>query len=111
MRGARSVAGTAGYYPPRPGASAARCTRAVRSGDPQHRASRYSSGGARGTCEPPARMRPMIYSVEQRRQIAEQAAGKVVGSLEYEESDGGYWVMTFTDDSEISFRFMAELVR
>ena len=53
----------------------------------------------------------MIYSVEQRRQIAEQAAGKVVGSLEYEESDGGYWVMTFTDDSEISFRFMAELVR
>jgi hypothetical protein len=59
-------------------------------------------------------MRAMIYSVEQRRQIAEQAAGKVVGSLEWSaEPDGsdGYWVMTFTDDSEISFRFMAELVR
>ncbi len=56
----------------------------------------------------------MIYSVEQRRQIAEQAAGKVVGSLEWSaEPDGsdGYWVMTFTDGSETCFRFMAELAR
>ena len=54
----------------------------------------------------------MIYSAEQRRQIAEQAAGKTVESLEWSaEPDGsdGYWVMTFTHGSEICFRFMAEL--
>jgi hypothetical protein len=51
----------------------------------------------------------MRYTAEQRQQISKQAAGKVVESLEFEEEDGGYWVMTFTDGSEISFRFMAEL--
>lgn len=53
----------------------------------------------------------MIYTKEQRQQISAQAAGKKVESLAYEEEDGGYWVMTFDDDSEISFRFMAELAR
>lgn len=52
----------------------------------------------------------MGYTAEQRRQIAAQAAGKTVASLEWEDDEGGYWVMTFTDGSEISFRFMAELV-
>jgi hypothetical protein len=50
------------------------------------------------------------YTAEQRRAIVEQGPGKTVKSLEYEEADGGYWVMTFTDESEICFRFMAELV-
>jgi hypothetical protein len=49
------------------------------------------------------------YTTEQREQIARDGAGKVVESLEFEEEDGGYWVMTFTDGSEVSFRFMAEL--
>ena len=51
----------------------------------------------------------MKYTEEQRRQISQQARGKTVESLEWEQE--GYWVMTFTDGSEISFRFMAELIR
>lgn len=51
----------------------------------------------------------MRYTEEQKKQITADAAGKTVESLEWEEDCGGYWVMTFTDDSEISFRFMAEL--
>jgi hypothetical protein len=50
----------------------------------------------------------MNYTAEQRQQISAMAPGRTVESLEFEE-DGGYWVMTFTDGSEISFRFMAEL--
>lgn len=49
------------------------------------------------------------WTAEQRQQISEQAKGKTVASLVYEEDDR-YWVMTFEDGSEISFRFMAELV-
>ncbi len=54
----------------------------------------------------------MQYNEEQRRSISEQARGKVIVSLAWTEDDevGGYWVMTFDDTSEISFRFMAELV-
>lgn len=48
------------------------------------------------------------YTQEQRAQIAGQAAGKIVASLEGKPDDGGYWVMTFTDDSEIAFRFVRE---
>jgi len=51
-----------------------------------------------------------MWSDEQRRRISEEARGKTVESLEYEPG-GAYWVMTFTDGSEISFRFMAEMVR
>ena len=47
---------------------------------------------------------------ENRKQICTEAVGKVVESLEYEPDDGGYWVMTFADGSEMSFRFMSELV-
>lgn len=53
----------------------------------------------------------MIYSEDQRRRISEDAKGKTVESLAWEAADGGYWVMAFTDGTEISFRFMAELVR
>lgn len=51
----------------------------------------------------------MRYTDRQRQEISAQAAGKVVESLEWEPEDGGYWVMTFTSGSEISFRLMAEL--
>jgi hypothetical protein len=51
----------------------------------------------------------MRYTSEQRQQISEQAKGRVIKSLEWESADGGYWVMTFADGSEISFRLMAEL--
>jgi hypothetical protein len=50
----------------------------------------------------------MKWTAGQRQQIGAQAVGKVVESLDYEPDDD-YWVMTFTDGSEISFRFMAEL--
>jgi hypothetical protein len=52
----------------------------------------------------------MKYSEQQRLQISANAKGKTVESLEWESEDGGYWVMTFTDGSETTFRFMAELV-
>jgi hypothetical protein len=52
----------------------------------------------------------MKYGEQQRLQISAGATGKTVESLEWESADGGYWVMTFTDGSEISFRFMAELI-
>lgn len=51
---------------------------------------------------------PMRYTEGQRTQIAADAGGKTVQSLEWE-GDGAYWVMTFTDGSEMSFRFMAEI--
>lgn len=51
----------------------------------------------------------MQYTEKQREEIAAQAAGKTVESLEWEPEDG-YWVMTLDDESEISFRLMAELV-
>lgn len=54
----------------------------------------------------------MEYTAEQRRQISGQSSGKIVVSLEYDHgigNDDGYWVMTFTDGTEITFRFMAEL--
>jgi hypothetical protein len=59
------------------------------------------------------------FTPKQRADISADAKGKVIESLEWEESDpsnpadleSGYWVMTFTDGSEMSFRFMAELFR
>lgn len=52
----------------------------------------------------------MRFTDDQRKMISDQATGKLVESLVYE-PDGDYWVMTFEDESEISFRFMAELAR
>jgi len=53
----------------------------------------------------------MTYSEAQRKQIGEEAVGKMIASLEWvdDEDTGGYWVMTFTDGSEICLRLMAEL--
>lgn len=50
-----------------------------------------------------------------RKQMMVEAQGKVVKALEYttekdSEGCGAYWTLTFTDGSEMSFRFMAELV-
>ena len=62
-------------------------------------------------------MSGMRYTEDQRKSISEQAAGKRVESLEYVSEtshrgrDESYWVMTFDDETEISFRFMAEIVR
>lgn len=52
----------------------------------------------------------MEYTAEMRERISGDAKGKTVESLEWEPEDGGYWVMTFEDGTEISFRFMAELI-
>lgn len=58
----------------------------------------------------------MQYDQKQREQISAEAKGKTVQTLEWSEEKndgegvGGYWVITFTDGSEISFRLMAELV-
>ncbi|HTA20259.1 MAG TPA: hypothetical protein VK989_13265 [Polyangia bacterium] len=51
------------------------------------------------------------YTDDDRRQISREAEGKTIGSLEWEPDGpgGGYWVCTFTDETEISFRLMAEL--
>ena len=51
----------------------------------------------------------MQYTVKQRQRLSAEAYGKRVVSLEWDD-DGGYWVMIFDDDTEISFRLMAELV-
>ncbi len=51
----------------------------------------------------------MKYTKEQIELIKLEAKGKIVESLNYDE-EGSYWFMTFTDDSEISFRFMSELI-
>lgn len=53
----------------------------------------------------------MQYTEAQRRRVSEDAKGKTIESMEWEPEGpgGGYWVMTFTDGSEISVRLMAEL--
>ena len=51
----------------------------------------------------------MQYTAQQREEIAAQAKGKTVESLEWEPG-GAYWVMTFADGPEFAFRLMAELV-
>ena len=52
----------------------------------------------------------MQYDPVMREKIKNEAVGKVVASLVWVVDSGGYWVMTFTDGSEISFRSMAEIV-
>jgi hypothetical protein len=48
------------------------------------------------------------YSAEQRQQLAAQSVGKVIAALDYDEQ-GDYYTYTFEDESEVSFRFMADL--
>jgi len=50
----------------------------------------------------------MEFNKEMRAAIIEKTKGKVVESLEYV-ALGEYWVMNFTDGTETSFKFMAEL--
>ncbi len=53
----------------------------------------------------------MRYTKEQRESIIKDSIGKTITDLEYIEDDPHhYWVFTFSDGSEMSFRFMAELV-
>ena len=54
----------------------------------------------------------MRYNDEMVQRISQEAKGKIIESLERvdDETAGEYWVMTFTDGSEISIRFMVELV-
>lgn len=53
----------------------------------------------------------MKYSEQQRAKISEDAKGKVIQSLDWCEDEdlGGYWVITFTDNCEMSVRMMAEI--
>ena len=51
----------------------------------------------------------MKYNKEQREKLKEEAKGKIIKNLDYDE-EGNYWVMEFIDSSEICFRFMAELI-
>ena len=54
----------------------------------------------------------MTYTEKQRQAIIEQAEGKVIAQLEFvEDGEVSYWVMTFKDGSEMSFRFMTELIK
>jgi len=55
------------------------------------------------------KVRLMRYNQKQRESIIKESIGKIVTEMEYVEGDR-YWVMTFSDGSEMSFRFMAELV-
>jgi hypothetical protein len=53
----------------------------------------------------------MKYTPAQRKQISADVAEKTIASLEYDDDPAArYWTMTFTDGSEMSFRFMAELI-
>jgi hypothetical protein len=50
------------------------------------------------------------YTEAQRQQISDDAKGKTVKRLEYVgDEPQPYWVMEFTDGSEMCFRFMFEL--
>ncbi len=51
----------------------------------------------------------MKYDIKQIAKISDEGAGKIVKSLEHDDKED-YWVMTFTDGSEICFRFMSELI-
>lgn len=51
----------------------------------------------------------MKFNNKQREDLVKASTGLTVESLEYIE-DGNYWVMTFTNGTETSFRFMAELI-
>lgn len=56
---------------------------------------------------------PIPMSQAARDATCKALVGKTIKSMEWCSDDGfgGYWVITFTDDSEISFnRLMAEVV-
>ena len=51
----------------------------------------------------------MKFDKARRELISQDAKGKTIESMEWDE-EGEYWVLTFTDGSEMSVRLMAELV-
>lgn len=51
----------------------------------------------------------MKFTLSERVVIMEKSKGKVIESMSYDESEE-YWTMTFTDGSEMSFKFMAEMI-
>ncbi len=50
----------------------------------------------------------MKYDKSMRDRISQDAIGKIVESLEWDDEEC-YWVMSFTDGTEISFRLMTEI--
>ena len=52
----------------------------------------------------------MRYNKAARVAIIKESIGKTITGMEYVEEDR-YWVMTFSDGSEMSFRFMTEAPR
>jgi hypothetical protein len=52
----------------------------------------------------------MKYTPAQRQAIRTEVSGKTIAWMEWTDADEGYWVMTFTDGSELCVRLMAELV-
>lgn len=49
----------------------------------------------------------MRYTPEQRSRIAQESVGKVIESFEWDDVDC-YWVISFTDGTELCVRLMAE---
>lgn len=52
----------------------------------------------------------MKYSPEQRNQIIKESEGKIIKSLEWDEDDE-YWIMIFTDGSELMARLPLDKAR
>lgn len=46
---------------------------------------------------------------KQRQQISAESKGKIIESMEWDDKDK-YWVITFTDSSEMCVRLMADIV-
>ena len=44
---------------------------------------------------------------EQRARFIRESVGKTIASAEWDE-DGAYWVFTFTDETDVSFRLMVD---
>jgi hypothetical protein len=50
-----------------------------------------------------------MYSPEMRERVSKEAKGKTIATMEWCDSDGGYWAIEFTDGSEMCVRLMAEI--
>lgn len=60
------------------------------------------------TFEHKERYMGMPYTPEQRERMIEESKGKVIDTMEWVSEDE-YWVIKFTDGTEMCVRFMAEL--
>ena len=50
----------------------------------------------------------ITYTDEQRERLSKDAEGKTIARMSWE-PEGRYWVIEFTDESEMCVRLMAEL--